>query len=86
MPRKQKKSRNPLQPIPRAIPLRDIPRELQPLALRITKLEAALITTRNAVAMNFDHLIDLLIDMKKESLNIIQQAKILEKAKIEKKE
>jgi len=83
--RKKLKSQNPPQnmPMPRMIQLQDIPRDLQPLAVKITRLENAIMTTRNALAMNFDYIIDLLVDLKKESMNLIQQTKTLEKARSE---
>jgi len=79
-----KRRKNPPQ-TPRAIPIQQIPAELQPLAIKITKLERAIMTTKNALDMNFDHIIDLLVDLKKTSLDIIQEAKMLEKASVEKK-
>ena len=68
-------------PIPRfrAIPFKDIPSDLQPLAVKISKLEDAIITTNKAIDMNFDHLIDLLVDLKKTSMDLIKKAKTMEK-------
>jgi len=63
----------------RTIPLKDIPAHLQPLAVEINKLERAIVTTKNALSMNFDHIIGLLVDLKKTSMNLITQAKMLEK-------
>lgn len=71
--------------LPRKIQMQDIPPELQPLVVKITKLEAVIMTTRDTIMMNFDHLIDKLIESKKESMNLIQQAKILAEAKKEEK-
>jgi len=68
----------------RIIPFEQLPRELQPLAIKISKLEKALLTTKNAVDMNFDHLFGLLVDLKKTSMDMIQQAKMLEKIRKEK--
>ena len=72
-------------PSSRAIPFKDIPTDLQPMALKITKLEDAIITTQKALNMNFDHIIDLLVDLKKTSMDLIRQAKMMEKAKVEEK-
>jgi len=68
----------------RAIPIQQIPAELQPLAIKITKLEKAILTTKNALDMNFDHIIDLLVDLKKTSMTLIQEAKMLERTKKDK--
>lgn len=80
--KRRKKPGNPPQraPMPRTIPFQEIPSDLQPLAIKITKLEKGLLTTKNALDMNFDHLIDLLVDLKKTSMDLIKQAKMMEKA------
>jgi len=64
---------------PRVIPFQQIPADFRPLAVKITKLEKALMTTKNALDMNFDHLIDLLVDLKKTSIDLIHQAQMVEK-------
>jgi len=63
----------------RAIPIQQIPLSFRPLAIKITELEKAILTTKNALNMNFDHIIDLLIDLKKTSMNLITEAKMMEK-------
>jgi len=77
---KKRKSKN-LRQLPpyRVIPFKEIPSEFRPLAMKIVKFEKALMTTRDSVNMNFDHLIDLLVDLKKTSIDLIRQAQMVEK-------
>jgi len=64
----------------RAIPIQQIPPSLQPLAIKITRLEKSIMTTKNALDMNFDHIIDLLVDLKRTAMTLIEEAKQLEKS------
>jgi len=73
----KRKPKNPM--MQRVIAFQEIPSDLRPLAVKITKLERALVTTKNALDMNFDHLIDLLVDLKKTSMDLIRQAQMAEK-------
>jgi len=75
-----KHNKSPSQAPFRAIPIQQIPANLHPLVITITKLEKSIMTTKNAVDMNFDHIIDLLVNLKRTALTLIEEAKQLEKS------
>lgn len=75
MKKKKREKRKPRVAAPRMIQFQEIPADYKQLAVNIAKLEKAVMITKNTVEMSFDCIIDKLMELKRESMTLIQQAK-----------